>query len=85
MTAARLRLPAFDQKRSPDRGIPAGPTRTGAPPRQTVRQRGLRHCFHRTGITRNIIYETEAATVFLEMDHGPTLVDNNILRRHCAP
>ncbi len=32
-----------------------------------------------TRITRNIIYKTEAATVFLEMDHGPTLVDNNIL------
>jgi len=30
-------------------------------------------------ITRNIIYKTQAATVFLEMDHGPTLVDNNIL------
>ena len=32
-----------------------------------------------TRITRNIIYKTQAATVFLEMDHGPTLVDNNIL------
>ena len=32
-----------------------------------------------TRITRNIIYKTEAATIFLEMDHGPTLVDNNIL------
>ncbi len=32
-----------------------------------------------TRITRNIIYRTEAATLFLEMDHGPTLVDNNIL------
>ncbi|NQV35475.1 MAG: right-handed parallel beta-helix repeat-containing protein, partial [Phycisphaeraceae bacterium] len=32
-----------------------------------------------TRITRNIIYNTEAATVFLEMNHGPTLVDNNIL------
>jgi hypothetical protein len=30
-------------------------------------------------ITRNIIYNTEEATVFLEMDHGPTLVDNNVL------
>jgi hypothetical protein len=30
-------------------------------------------------ITRNIIYNTEAATVFLEMDHGPILVDNNVL------
>jgi alpha-N-arabinofuranosidase len=32
-----------------------------------------------TRIARNIIYKTEAATVFLEMDHGPTLVDNNVL------
>jgi len=31
-----------------------------------------------TRITRNIIYNTEAATLFLEMDHGPTLVDHNI-------
>lgn len=30
-------------------------------------------------ITRNIIYDTEEATVFLEMNHGPTLVDNNVL------
>ncbi|GAG28459.1 unnamed protein product, partial [marine sediment metagenome] len=30
-------------------------------------------------IIRNIIYNTEAATVFLEMNHGPILVDNNIL------
>ncbi len=30
-------------------------------------------------ITRNIIYNTEAATVFLEMNHGPILVDSNIL------
>jgi hypothetical protein len=30
-------------------------------------------------ITRNVIYDTEEATLFLEMDHGPTLVDNNIL------
>jgi hypothetical protein len=30
-------------------------------------------------ITSNIIYNTEAATVFLEMNHGPILVDNNIL------
>jgi hypothetical protein len=30
-------------------------------------------------ITGNVIYDTQAATVFLEMDHGPTLVDNNIL------
>ncbi|MGA2500610.1 MAG: right-handed parallel beta-helix repeat-containing protein, partial [Tepidisphaeraceae bacterium] len=32
-----------------------------------------------TRLTRNIIYKTEAATIFLEMDHGPTLVDNNTL------
>jgi hypothetical protein len=30
-------------------------------------------------ITGNIIYKTEAATVFLEMNHGPILVDGNIL------
>ncbi len=30
-------------------------------------------------ITRNLIYNTEAATIFLEMDHGPSLVDNNVL------
>jgi len=30
-------------------------------------------------ITRNVIYNTEAATVFLEMNHGPTLVDSNVL------
>jgi hypothetical protein len=30
-------------------------------------------------ITRNLIYNTQAATVFLEMNHGPTLVDNNVL------
>jgi hypothetical protein len=30
-------------------------------------------------ITRNIIYNAEAATIFLEMDHGPSLVDNNVL------
>jgi hypothetical protein len=30
-------------------------------------------------ISRNVIYNTEEATVFLEMNHGPTLVDNNIL------
>ena len=30
-------------------------------------------------ISRNIIYDTEAATLFLEMNHGPTLVDNNVL------
>lgn len=32
-----------------------------------------------TRITRNVIYDTEAATLFLEMNHGPTLVDNNVL------
>ncbi len=32
-----------------------------------------------TRITRNIIYKTQAATVFVEMDHGPLLVDNNVL------
>jgi len=32
-----------------------------------------------TRITGNIIYNTEAATLFLEMNHGPTLVDNNVL------
>jgi hypothetical protein len=30
-------------------------------------------------ITRNVIYDTQAATIFLEMNHGPTLVDNNVL------
>ncbi len=30
-------------------------------------------------ITGNVIYNTQAATVFLEMNHGPTVVDNNIL------
>lgn len=32
-----------------------------------------------TRITGNIIYDTQAATVFLEMNHGPALVDNNVL------
>jgi hypothetical protein len=32
-----------------------------------------------TRITGNIIYGTQAANVFLEMDHGPILVDNNVL------
>jgi len=27
----------------------------------------------------NIIYSTDTAAIFLEMDHGPTLVDNNIV------
>ena len=29
-------------------------------------------------ITRNIVYGCETATLFLEMNHGPTLVDNNV-------
>jgi parallel beta-helix repeat protein len=32
-----------------------------------------------TRISGNIVYNTEAAAVFLEMNHGPVLVDNNIL------
>jgi hypothetical protein len=32
-----------------------------------------------TRITRNIIYDTETAGIFLEMDHGPILVDNNVV------
>ncbi|MHC4582060.1 MAG: hypothetical protein ACYS14_11435, partial [Planctomycetota bacterium] len=32
-----------------------------------------------TRITRNIIYNTDAETVFLEMNHGPALIDNNVL------
>lgn len=32
-----------------------------------------------TRITGNVIYNTQAATVFLEMNHGPILVDNNVL------
>jgi hypothetical protein len=32
-----------------------------------------------TRITGNVIYHTQAAAVFLEMDHGPILVDNNVL------
>jgi alpha-N-arabinofuranosidase len=32
-----------------------------------------------TRITGNIIYDTQAANVFLEMNHGPILVDNNVL------
>jgi len=32
-----------------------------------------------TRITANIIYDTMAENVFLEMNHGPTLVDNNVL------
>lgn len=32
-----------------------------------------------TRISGNIIYNTQAASVFLEMDHGPILVDNNVL------
>jgi len=30
-------------------------------------------------ISGNVIYNTQAETVFLEMDHGPSLVDNNVL------
>jgi hypothetical protein len=30
-------------------------------------------------ITGNVIYNTEAAVIFLEMNHGPILVDNNVL------
>jgi alpha-L-arabinofuranosidase len=29
-------------------------------------------------ITGNIVYQTQTAALFLEMNHGPTLVDNNI-------
>jgi alpha-N-arabinofuranosidase len=32
-----------------------------------------------TRISGNIVYRTEAATLFLEMNHGPALVDNNVL------
>jgi hypothetical protein len=32
-----------------------------------------------TRLTGNVIYDTQAATVFLEMNHGPILVDNNVL------
>lgn len=32
-----------------------------------------------TRITGNIIYDTQAAGIFLEMDHGAILVDNNVL------
>jgi parallel beta-helix repeat protein len=32
-----------------------------------------------TRITGNIIYDTEAETIFLEMNHGPSLIDNNVL------
>ncbi|MHC4425842.1 MAG: right-handed parallel beta-helix repeat-containing protein [Planctomycetota bacterium] len=32
-----------------------------------------------TRITGNIIYDTEAENIFLEMNHGPALIDNNIL------
>lgn len=30
-------------------------------------------------ITRNIIYDTDTEAIFLEMNHGPILVDNNVL------
>ena len=29
-------------------------------------------------VSGNIVYNTQAATLFLEMNHGPTLVDNNV-------
>jgi hypothetical protein len=32
-----------------------------------------------TRISGNIVYDTQAASVFLEMNHGPILVDNNVL------
>jgi len=32
-----------------------------------------------TRISGNVICDTQAAAVFLEMNHGPTLVDNNVL------
>ncbi len=35
-----------------------------------------------TRISGNIIYDTQAANVFLEMNHGPILVDNNVLVGH---
>jgi len=49
--------------------------------RQTQGAFGIWMDFANQGIriTRNIIYNTEAATVFLEMNHGPILVDNNVL------
>jgi hypothetical protein len=36
-------------------------------------------CNQGTRITGNIIYDTESNNIFLEMNHGPILVDNNIL------
>lgn len=35
-----------------------------------------------TRLTGNIIYDTQAANVFLEMNHGAILVDNNVLVGH---
>lgn len=32
-----------------------------------------------TRISRNIIHDTQAAAIFLEMNHGPTLVDANVV------
>jgi hypothetical protein len=32
-----------------------------------------------TRITGNIIYDTATANIFVEMDHGPILIDNNVL------
>lgn len=34
-----------------------------------------------TRISSNIVYDTQAAALFLEMNHGPSLVDNNIMVR----
>jgi alpha-N-arabinofuranosidase len=35
-----------------------------------------------TRISGNVVYNTEAEPLFLEMNHGPTLVDNNIFVGH---
>ncbi|HID24512.1 MAG TPA: right-handed parallel beta-helix repeat-containing protein, partial [Planctomycetaceae bacterium] len=32
-----------------------------------------------TRITGNVVYHTETAAIFLEMNHGPILVDNNVV------
>jgi len=37
------------------------------------------YCNQGTRITRNIIYGTDTQTIFLEMNHGPILVDHNVL------
>jgi len=40
----------------------------------------VRFCSHRDTLKNRVkTANTEAATIFLEMDHGPTLVDNNVL------